>query len=820
MSQPGPEDPTHIPNRERWAEQHLEGWRKDTNTTWGTARCLLHDDSTASLRFNLLTGGGKCHGCSWDGLMVEYAEKANLPLDGLPLFENEPDKPSDRPKKKRGRPPLGREVAWYVYRTLDGQPLFRQVRYDPKDFRLQHLGKDGEWKWGRNGIPLIPYRLPEIAATPTGEPVWVVEGEKDVDNGAAIGLAVTTTPQGVNSFKHVDKSTLDVFKDRVVILCPDNHQKGMDYSLEFAAALAEIAGSMFILKLPGVPDKGDLSDWLKANKGTPPEQLAALYGLLESDHCQEWRPAMLPRKEIQVGERELHDLSEEALQELLRWNDPPQLFVDRAGQLTRVQRIAEETAVFPVPPDALRGYLSESARWMRQKGPAWTPTFPEPAVAADISLRHAGRFPVLEEFTRAPVFDADMRLVLKEGYDKKARLYADIGDVHLPKPVPVNPTKADLDEAKDWLIAKMLGDFPFVDDASRAHALAAIISPFVRQALAGPIPLHIIEAPTAGTGKSLLAQVMALPATGTIPASMSDPGNDEAEWRKRITSTLLKMPAFIFIDNVSSSLESDTLASALTSSWWEDRILGSSRNIRIPQRATWVATGNNLHLKMDIARRTAPIRIDAKMGDPWNREAFKIEDILGWCKHNRGALVWSCLVLVRNWLSAGKPRGERKMGSFEGYARILGGILAAASIPGFLANYEEHFKRADTSSEEWEAFVTNWYENYRHKPRTVTELADWMEAQKLLESVIPAGKNPAGRRVSLGKKLQGQIDRIYGGLMIVLSTMRNSNGCREYDVKRIRGESGAPPKPLPPTPDEINEALDLAGAELQGGLFG
>lgn len=790
------EDPKFVDPRAAWADSNLEGWRREPGGTWGTAICKLHEDRSPSLRFNLFTGSGVCHGCGWKGTMAEYAGQAGLSIDGLPLLEKKnPDAPKD---EKRGRKSnLGREVAWYTYRDIDGKPIFQQVRYDPKDFRLKHLNKDGVWKWGRAGLPLIPYRLDILKLSNPDSPIWWVEGEKDADNGAAIGLTTTTTPQGVKSFVHVDQSTFEVFRDRVVIFARDNDASGKDLSLLVGQALHGIASGVLLLDLPGLPPKGDLSDWLKMHhKLDNAAKQALLYSYLDSEHCQEWRPSMAPRNTIEVGDRELHELSEEALQELLRWNDPPQLFVDRAGQIVRIQSIAEETSVAPVNADGLRGYLSEAARWLRyKKSEGLVATYPEPAVATDICLRHAARLPVLEEFTRAPVFDRNLRLIRKSGYDKTARLYADTADLALPQQVPQVPTSKDLKEAKRWIIEEMMGDFPFVDDASRAHSVGAVLAPFVRQALNGPIPLHLIESPSAGTGKSLLANVLAIPATGVNPASMSDPGQDEAEWRKRITSTLLRMPSYIFIDNVAHCLDSDTLASALTSTWWEDRILGSSRNIRLPQRATWIATGNNLHLKMDIARRSTPIRIDAKTASPWNRDGFRHPDIIGWSKENRPWLIWACLTLVRHWIAQGKPAGKMKMGSFEGYARIIGGILEAAEIPGFLANYEENFRRADTSSEEWEAFITSWWENYSHKPRTVTELAEWMESQNLLESVVPAGKNPAGRRVSLGKKLQGQIDRIYGGITVYLHTLRNGNGSREYHVRKIRADMADPVLP-------------------------
>lgn len=810
-----PQDPKYTQARIDWINQHFPEATKDNENNWHSCRCRLHEDKHPSLRMNAETGGVKCLSgkCKWVGLMVEYAEQTGLPTDGIPLFEKKQD--GEQPKRKRSK--LGPEVAWYTYHDIEGNPILQVVRHDPKDFRQKHMGADGEWKNGRNGIPTFPYRLNKIPLGDSSQPIWVVEGEKDVDNGVTLGLNMTTTPQGADGLSKVDLATLQIFKDRWVVFLPDNDQAGRDYVLQFANKLADIAGTMLILNLPGLPEKGDFTDWLKANNG---DALQRLYNLLETEHCVQWRPSMQPRKAIDSTNRELHELSEEALGELLRWNDPVSIMVDRAGQLIRVQQIAGETTVANVSPDALRGYLSESARWtVWRKSTGTVSTFPDTAVATDICQRHNNRFPLLENFVHTPVFDAQLRLVNKPGYDTTAQIYASIENLKV-KTIPQKPSAEEVSEAKSILLHELLGDFPFVDDASRAHSLAALLCPFLRQAIPGPLPLHLIESPSVGTGKSLLAKVIAIPATGSVATSMSDPGNDDAEWRKRITSTLLKLPTYVFIDNVGHSLESDILASCLTSDWWEDRILGSNRNVRVPQRACWLATGNNLHLKMDIARRTAPIRIDAKCPAPWKREGFNKTDIQGWALENRAQLAWAALTLIRNWIACGKPKGASQMGSFEGYARTMGGILQAANIPGFLANYEEHFRRADTASEEWEVFVSAWWENaiighqggkwgVQSGAHTVSRLAEFMEDNQLLEGVVPVGKNPSGRRVSLGKKLKTQVDRIFpGGLTIVQTTERNKNGCTEYAVRRVQGVEPVAIAAAPPVREPVAAGSD------------
>ena len=89
-----------------------------------------------------------------------------------------------------------------------------------------------------------------------------------------------------------------------------------------------------------------------------------------------------------------------------------------------------------------------------------------------------------------------------------------------------------------------------------------------------------------------------MPVIGTGPAVMTE-GSTEDEWRKRITSKLMQAPTFILIDNVRSSLDSSALSAALTANEWEDRVLGVSRNIILPNQCVWIATANNPALSVE-----------------------------------------------------------------------------------------------------------------------------------------------------------------------------------------------------------------------------
>jgi hypothetical protein len=132
--------------------------------------------------------------------------------------------------------------------------------------------------------------------------------------------------------------------------------------------------------------------------------------------------------------------------------------------------------------------------------------------------------------------------------------------------------------------APLLGDFPFEDDASKAHALAALLLPLVRHLIDGPTPMHLLDAPVEGTGKTLLASCVSEVSTGRPVEAIAEAPDDE-EWRKRLTVVLVEGPTIVLLDNLNRILDSGALASVLTSRVWKDRVLGVSKTVRIPNLA-------------------------------------------------------------------------------------------------------------------------------------------------------------------------------------------------------------------------------------------
>lgn len=106
------------------------------------------------------------------------------------------------------------------------------------------------------------YRLPEvIAAVQAGEPVFIVEGEKDVNRLVALGFCATTNPMGAGKWGKVDSSPLGGAQ---VVILPDNDAPGRDHAAEVKAGLEAHGCEVTVVELPGIPEKGDITDWLDA----------------------------------------------------------------------------------------------------------------------------------------------------------------------------------------------------------------------------------------------------------------------------------------------------------------------------------------------------------------------------------------------------------------------------------------------------------------------------------------------------------------------------------------------------------------------------
>ncbi len=122
----------------------------------------------------------------------------------------------------------------------------------------------------------------------------------------------------------------------------------------------------------------------------------------------------------------------------------------------------------------------------------------------------------------------------------------------------------------------VITDFPLVGAAHRSAWLALVLTLLGRSAIAGPVPLFVVEANTRGSGKGLAADAAAIVATGTSLPRKSWTNNDD-EIRKTIAAVALEaLPAILF-DNIVGKLGCGSLDAALTGTTWTDRLLGLSK---------------------------------------------------------------------------------------------------------------------------------------------------------------------------------------------------------------------------------------------------
>jgi putative DNA primase/helicase len=198
--------------------------------------------------------------------------------------------PADPKPARRGQ--LGEIDQVYPYHDVDGSVPFEVVRYkNPKDFRQRRPLGNGKYEWNLKGVETILFKRPQLLNSDPSEIVWICEGEKDANNLGAKGEVTTCNPQGAGKWKGRYRDDL---KGRIVVILPHNDQAGRDHAQQVADSLHGVARSVKVVELPGLPEKGDVSDFLAA--GGTVDQLRRL-----ARETPEWTPPAVP-EEIRVNE--------------------------------------------------------------------------------------------------------------------------------------------------------------------------------------------------------------------------------------------------------------------------------------------------------------------------------------------------------------------------------------------------------------------------------------------------------------------------------------------------------------------------------------
>jgi len=166
----------------------------------------------------------------------------------------------------------------YQYKDEQGRLLFEKLRYPnpkkPFGFRVHKDNGKYEYKLGNKRRVL--YKLPELMKAPQDAWTFLCEGEKDTDNLVNMGLIAVTNCEGASQESRKSKwrpEYTESLRGRKVVILPDNDGPGRHRAKHIAEALQSVANEVRVVELPGLQEKGDVTDWLDAHDSLEPGAL-------------------------------------------------------------------------------------------------------------------------------------------------------------------------------------------------------------------------------------------------------------------------------------------------------------------------------------------------------------------------------------------------------------------------------------------------------------------------------------------------------------------------------------------------------------------
>lgn len=673
-----------------------EGWR---------AKCPCHDGTTNNSLAISADSKMFCHSCEANtgdvlkelGLAEQtqsFSRKPKVIVEGKETTLHDSEQSAIEGlqwsvfQKKTGTTPRPPDRL-HRYHDADGNHIGTVVlwKFSDSEKDARQIRKHGAgWICKGMTAPRPLFHLPEVIEASS---VIVCEGEKSADALQSIGLVATTPTQGAKSPKKTDWSVL---AGKCVTISVDNDQAGREFGKLVIDLLPDSVLSVKVVELkddwPELPIKGDAADWveqfadvdqstLRNRFKALPDQFEAINAIVplkkQRQHESSESDSGRPQIELTLDEKCVNDQVIEALAkrgDILDHNGSLAVISDEHvdGEESRktIQNLSLAT---------LREIISETCRFFTweqtkegedvevfQRIPRWC----YEAVLARGSW--AGIRPIRGIVT-SPVLRADGSILQTQGYDVDSGLFVDLTEA-FPE-INSDPTAKAISDAVATLF-DLVSDFPFKDSASRSAWLASLLTPLAREAYRGCTgPLFLFDANVRGSGKSLLADINSLIVTGREATRLTAPQNDE-EARKRITALVNDSDRVVLIDNITGRFGCASLDAALTGTVWKDRRLGHTELIEAPLRMTWYASGNNVILAADTARRVCHIRLESPLENPEDRSGFKYADIRKHVRKNRPALLAASLTILRGYIAAGWPEQNLKpWGSFEGWSDLV-----------------------------------------------------------------------------------------------------------------------------------------------------
>jgi hypothetical protein len=298
--------------------------------------------------------------------------------------------------------------------------------------------------------------------------------------------------------------------------------------------------------------------------------------------------------------------------------------------------------------------------------------------------------PEIVHYARRPVYD-DAFTLRQPGYHPDAKIL-----VHGPTIEPAEWTSGLSDvQSHDALqgnlqklpprLRVLLSDFCFASGADLANAVAIMLTGvLMNHFLDIPHPLTLLLGNQAGVGKTLLAQLIGLLLDGEMPPLLTFSSNEEFE--KRIGAEMRGEHSVLTLDNVRGKCNSPFLEANCMAAKISTRRLGSNDTIVRQNSFLWIMTSNGLQTTTDLIRRAVPIRLHHD-GNPAERH-FNMQEPSRFVAEHRQEILAELFAMVEAWKDHGLRQANAQHRCLE-WARLLGGVLEANGLVGFLANLQE-----------------------------------------------------------------------------------------------------------------------------------
>lgn len=374
------------------------------------------------------------------------------------------------------------------------------------------------------------------------------------------------------------------------------------------------------------------------------------------------------------------------------------------------------------------------------------------------------KLPVLRGITECATLRRDGSLLLKNGYDKSSGLFV----AYRGESVRVlsNPTKQDALDALE-ILKYPLKDFSFLAEIDRAVILAAMLTSVVNHSL-GTTPWFGIDAPIMGSGKSLLADLVSMIATGR-KATVISQGSDESEDEKRLGALLMRGVPLLNLDNIERPVSGDMICSMTTQEQVSVRLLGQSKMIDLPTNCTKLATGNNIIFRGDMVRRVLLCQLDPQCERPDARK-FDI-DLNEWVPANRHRLLSAALTILRAYICAGKPLTGQitAYGSFDDWNNLIRAALLWIGVADPLET-RQRLEVGDPIKQTLGAVLPLWYAAYGTSSKTAAEVVESCELSQnadLKHALMEVAISKRGDSIDakrLGQWIKRYLNRVECGL--------------------------------------------------------